>query len=106
MPITPDDERHGGRPRLRYTKRRLIFHISEQTGIPKHTVRNLMNGLGAILTTGIYGNNGVYIPNLGGFYQITKKSHTGTNPRTGAPIFIPSKKSVRFQAGITLKISI
>jgi DNA-binding protein HU-beta len=45
----------------------------------------------------------VAVPGLGTFSVAERKARTGVNPRTMAPIRIPSSKTVRFKAGKDLR---
>jgi DNA-binding protein HU-beta len=45
----------------------------------------------------------VAVPGLGTFSVAERKARTGVNPRTKAPIRIPSSTTVRFKAGKDLR---
>lgn len=61
--------------------------------------------LGAIQST-LEGGGRVQIPGFGSFSVSSRAARTGRNPATGAAIFIPASKNVRFKAGKGLKAAV
>lgn len=106
MPITPADRVFGGRPRQKYTKRKLLFAIAEQTGIPKYKVAILLEAMGNLIKSNLVSGQAIYLPNVGLFYKKTVKATTKINPVTGLPMAVSSKKRAGFRAGITLKTTL
>lgn len=91
---------------MRWTKRRLISHLADTTGIPKHNIRDFLNAMGSTFTIFLKRGQEPYIPNMGRLYVYQKVARGGRNPVTGAPITLPAKKWPRFRAGVALKLSI
>ncbi len=48
----------------------------------------------------------VQLPGFGSFSVSDRAARTGRNPATGASIFIPASKNVRFKAGKDLKAAV
>jgi DNA-binding protein HU-beta len=106
MPITPADRQKGRRPRVRWTKRRLVSHLSDLTGFPKHNVKLFLETMGATFTIMLTNGSEPYIPNMGRLYVYQKIARGGRNPVTGIPIALPARKWPKFRAGVDLRISI
>lgn len=85
----------------------LINSLAESTGLSKAQATNAVNAIfdpssGIIATTAVSGQK-VTIPGFGTFTPKTRAARTGTNPATGERIQIPSRNTVTFTAGTTLK---
>lgn len=91
---------------MRYTKRALILLLSEQTGIPKYKIRDMLAAIGTSLTLALKLNQRIYLPHLGLFYTYTKAARGGIHPITQEAILIASKRHPKFRAGQELKSTI
>ena len=106
MPITPADRVFGGRPRQKYTKRKLLFAIAEQTGIPKYKVAILMEAMGNLIKISMMQGQATYLPNVGLFHKAKVKARMRINPVTGLPMAVGASWKCGFRAGITLKTTL
>lgn len=106
MPLTPADMQKGGRPRVRYTRRALILKISETTGLPRYKIAAALNFMRQYAYVTLRRGQRPYYPKLGYFTIANRKARFGKNPRTGATITISAQKSIRFEAGLPLKLSL
>ena len=106
MPITPADRVFGGRPRQKYTKRKLLFAIAEQTGIPKYKVAILLEAMGNLIKTNLKTGQAIHLPNVGLFWKAKNKARTRINPVTGLPVAVGANFKCGFRAGITLKTTL
>jgi len=85
------------------TKREIIIKVADDAGMKQIEVKKIIQKtLDYIILTLAKGET-VELRNFGIFKVKSRKARTGRNPRTGESIPIPSKKAVRFKAGLIMK---
>lgn len=84
----------------------LVDAIAESAGLSKKDAEGALNAaldeIGGALRKG----ERVSISGFGTFSVGSRAARTGRNPQTGATIYIPASKTVRFKAGKALKDSV
>ena len=81
----------------------LISHISELTGQTKTEVGTTITAIIHSITGAMSKGDKVTLVGFGTFERRTRQARTGRNPRTLAPLRIPSSKVPAFRAGQELK---
>jgi len=81
----------------------LISHISELTGQTKTEVGTTMTAIIHSITGAMSKGDKVTLVGFGTFERRNRQARTGRNPRTLAPLRIPSSKVPAFRAGQELK---
>jgi DNA-binding protein HU-beta len=81
----------------------LISHISELTGQTKTEVGTTITAIIYSITGAMTRGDKVTLVGFGTFERRTRQARTGRNPRTLAPLRIPSSKVPAFRAGQELK---
>jgi DNA-binding protein HU-beta len=81
----------------------LVEKISKDTGITKGKAEAAFNSIVGGITTALKKKNKVTIVGFGTFSVVKRKSRTGRNPQTGAPIKIAARNVAKFSAGSDLK---
>lgn len=80
--------------------------LSAKAGIPKsqasELIRSIFEQIGASLEKG----ERVALPGFGAFTVGQRAARTGRNPRTGEPIQIAAKKTIKFSAASALEKSV
>lgn len=83
-------------------KAELEARISEQTGLPKTQVQNVLSAFEDSVTYSLSKGESVKILGFGSFSVQERKARNGRNPKTGEAIVIPASKRPVFKAGKTL----
>jgi DNA-binding protein HU-beta len=81
----------------------LISEIAELTGQPKTEVSATLSGVLYTITGALSKGEKVTLVGFGTFERRNRQARTGRNPRTLAPLRIPSSKVPAFRAGQELK---
>jgi len=81
----------------------LISHISDLTGHTKTEVGTTITAIIHTITGAMSKGDKVTLVGFGTFERRTRQARTGRNPRTLAPLRIPSSKVPAFRAGQELK---
>src|ERR1700733_2568439 len=81
----------------------LISDIADLTGQPKTEVGTTLTGILHSITGAMSKGDKVTLVGFGTFERRTRQARTGRNPRTLAPLRIPSSKVPAFRAGQELK---
>jgi DNA-binding protein HU-beta len=81
----------------------LISAIAELTGQPKTEVGTTLPGILHSVTTALSKGAKVTLVGFGTFERRNRQARTGRNPRTLAPLRIPSSRVPAFRAGQELK---
>lgn len=81
----------------------LISEIAETTGQPKTEVGTTLTGIIHSITHALSKGDKVTLVGFGTFERRNRQARTGRNPRTLAPLRIPSSKVPAFRAGQELK---
>ena len=80
----------------------LIDGVAAQAGITKAAAGRAIEALFGGIETSLRKGQKVTVVGFGSFGLSRRKSRSGRNPQTGAPITIKAKKVVRFKAGKAL----
>lgn len=75
--------------------RELVKTISEETGVPKHQVQVVLDGLSNLAYR--HAKNGFKIPGLGKLVLVDRQARTARNPKTGELVQVPAKKALKFR---------
>lgn len=81
----------------------LISEIAEITGQPKTEVGMTLTGILHSITGALAKGDKVTLVGFGTFERRNRQARTGRNPRTLAPLRIPSSRVPAFRAGQELK---
>ena len=81
----------------------LISEIAELTGQPKTEVGATLSGILHTVTNALSKGEKVTLVGFGTFERRNRQARTGRNPRTLAPLRIPSSRVPAFRAGQELK---
>lgn len=84
-------------------KSELVEQVSERARITKKQAEAAVNAMFQTITEGLVVGKRVEIRGFGSFRSKPYKAYTGRNPRTGAPIHVPSKQLPTFKAGKELR---
>ena len=78
-------------------KAELVNKMAEIADLPKVTAEKALNAFMEAVTEALKAGDKVTLVGFGTFYVVQRGERRGTNPRTGEPIKIPAKKSVKFK---------
>jgi len=81
----------------------LISEIADLTGQPKTEVGTTLTGIIHSITSALSKGEKVTLVGFGTFERRNRQARTGRNPRTLAPLRIPSSRVPAFRAGQELK---
>lgn len=81
------------------TKMHLTQVLADEVGFSFREARKVVDGFFDILVEQLSTGDGVKLTNFGNFNVHVKKARPGRNPRSGEPVEIGARQSVRFQAG-------
>lgn len=81
----------------------LISEIAELTGQPKSEVGTTLTAIIHSVTSALSKGDKVTLVGFGTFERRNRQARTGRNPRTLAPLRIPSSRVPAFRAGQELK---
>src|ERR1700733_3174111 len=81
----------------------LISDIADLTGQPKTEVGTTLTGILHSITSALAKGDKVTLVGFGTFERRNRQARTGRNPRTLAPLRIPSSRVPAFRAGQELK---
>ncbi len=81
----------------------LISEIADLTGQPKTEVGTTLTGILHGITSALSKGEKVTLVGFGTFERRNRQARTGRNPRTLAPLRIPSSRVPAFRAGQELK---
>ena len=81
----------------------IIKAISQETGIPQNAVTTVLDSLNRVAVGAIQMGSTVDLHGLLKLKVQRKPARTGRNPKTGAPIKIPSTHKPKFTPGATFK---
>lgn len=85
------------------TKSDLIDAISTRAGLPRDTAAALVGSVFQSMTEAMERGERIEIRNFGTFVVKNYKAYTGRNPKTGAIVAVPAKRTPTFKAGLGLK---
>jgi DNA-binding protein HU-beta len=84
-------------------KSEIARKYAEKADIPYHVAAMHVNGILDVMGEAIASEGKLTLSDFGTFNVTTRKAFTGSNPRTGAPIAVPSVKVPVFKVGRGLK---
>jgi len=84
-------------------KAKLIEEVSDETGLTKENIRNIINATTKTIKNALSNGEKVTLVDFGTFQVIKKKARRGRNPQTGEEIQIPAKKVPKFVPGKGLR---
>ncbi len=86
------------------TKSELIEQLyKKQTYLPFQDVERVVNALVNKMTEALGTGERIEIRGFGSFSLVERLPIMGRNPRTGEPVALPKRHSVRFKAGLDLR---
>ena len=80
-------------------KGQLISEVAESTGLSKDVASLALDVILNTIQDTVANGEKVIIPNFGSFSSSVREAYTGTNPKTGKPLEIPSRRTVKFKVG-------
>jgi DNA-binding protein HU-beta len=90
----------------RMTQTEIINHVAQKTGMKRAQVKELFDELANIASREVRSSGEFVLPGFGKLVLSKRQAREGRNPRTGEPISIPSKTSLKFRVGKPLKNSL
>lgn len=84
----------------------LVAHIAEYAGISKKDAEGALNGFMDAVEVALKKEDTVQLVGFGTFSISHRKATTGRNPKTGEPIDIAARNTVRFKVGKKLNEAI
>lgn len=83
-------------------KNELIQYVTEDTGLKKKDVRAVLQSILQASTNALQQGEPVTMIGFGTFHLWQQTARPARNPKTGEPVMIAPRKSVKFRAGIKL----
>lgn len=77
----------------------LSKHIASRMSIPDIQARHFIDTLFDVITDTLHEEEDIRINDFGSLLLWTQRERPGRNPKTGEPVMIPSRKSVKFKPG-------
>jgi DNA-binding protein HU-beta len=84
------------------TKTDLISKLAESGNITKKQAEQMLTVLAEAIKESLEKGERVLLSGIGSFSCVERKARTGRNPKTGATIKIPARKTARFSLSSTL----
>ena len=84
-------------------KQELISHIAANAEVSKRQAEDVLTAFTNTILETVKAGNELRITDLGTFSVTESPARTGRNPRTGAPLQIEAKRTVKFKAAKALK---
>jgi len=85
------------------TKKELISHIAEETGVSKAVAEKLLTAVINGIQDALANREKVTFVGFGTFYVKERRARKGRNPKTKEPIDIPASVVPKFKAGKALR---
>ena len=83
-------------------KNELINLVVEDTGLNKKEVKAVLESILHASTNALQQGESVAITGFGTLHQWQQTARLARNPKTGEPVMITARKSVKFRAGLKL----
>lgn len=83
-------------------KNELIQYVTEDTGLKKKDVKRVLESILRASTKALQQDESVAMIGFGTFHPWQQTSRPGRNPKTGEPVMIVPRTSVKFRAGVKL----
>jgi DNA-binding protein HU-beta len=87
----------------RMTQSEIVNTLADSSGLKKTDVKGLFDAIADLAVNEVRKNGEFTLPGFGKLVKATRKAREGRNPATGAVIQIPSKTTVKFRLGKTMK---
>jgi DNA-binding protein HU-beta len=84
------------------TKDELVTRLANSSNITKKKADEILTVLAQSISEALRKGERTVLPGIGSFSCVDRKARTGRNPRTGAEIKIPAKKTARFSMSAAL----
>ncbi len=84
------------------TKAELISKLAESGNITQKQAEKILTALADAVTESLQKGEKAVLPGLGSLSCVERRARTGRNPRTGAEIRIPAKRTARFSVSTSL----
>ena len=81
----------------------MIAHISEETGINKALVNDMLDSFTGAITQALKKGEKVMLVDFGTFSISHRSARVGRNPKSGEQVMIPEKKVPHFKPGKELR---
>ena len=85
------------------TKKDIVLRISDQTTLKQIEVTKLVQATFDCILDALVRGEKIELRNFGVFKTKQRKPRTGRNPRTGAVVPVPARRSVVFKPGLEMK---
>lgn len=86
------------------TKSELVAEIAARSGVARSDVSRMLRAFEEVVREVVASDSGkVSLPGFVSFERVQRAARLGRNPRTGEPVEVPPRASVRVTAGATLK---
>lgn len=79
-----------------------IKSIASRTGLPINQTADTVTALLEVIATELRTKGEVSLKGVGKLVRVHQTARTGRNPRTGAPVMIPERESVKFRRSESL----
>ena len=86
------------------TKSEIIGHLAEKSGLHKKQVIDVLEALAQLAYQEAH--NGFSVPGLGKLVVVDRAARMGRNPKTGEPLHIPAKRTLKFRLAKEAKDSV
>ncbi len=86
------------------TKSEIIGRLAEKSGLHKKQVTDLLEALAQLAYQ--EAQNGFTVPGLGKLVLVDRAARMGRNPKTGEPLHIPAKRTLKFRLAKEAKDSV
>ena len=83
-------------------KAELIEALSEKTGLKRQDAKNVLEAYIDIVTERMTANEEITLVGFGAFIPRPQSERLARNPKTGAPVTIPARTTVKFKPGKNL----
>ena len=84
-------------------RKSIAEYLQEETGIPQMEARAIVNSFYNKIIQALEEGKAVKLHGFGKLQPVVRKERLGRNPKTGKQYEIPSRVSVRFQPGTSVK---
>lgn len=75
----------------------LVEEIASRTGLPVGHVRNVLSQLPEVLSEHLQAEGALRWTGFGTYRLVERAARIGRNPRTGAPVPIPARRTLHFK---------
>ena len=85
------------------TKKDIVIKIAEKTNLKQVEVKRVVQATFDCILDALMRGEKIELRNFGVFKVKQRKPRTGRNPRTGAVVPVPARRSVVFKSGLEMK---